>query len=182
MRAVWKQVINDFMTTALAHRVELPDNWVSDDAWHRCKGGAYRLSSQLPLFGFYVKEGASPVVWRHDAQRLLTMAQDALIAEALAECPKIVVPAGSETPPSSPPDRSNRPRQRPRARAKAFLRSALATGPMGAAEIQNAAANVLGYLSDAAHAPAANVPGPIVSHRLPAAKACTGPPDRWLPT
>ena len=99
------------------------------------------LSSQLPFFGFFVAEGGSPVVRRHDAQRLLTMAQEALIAQAIAKCPKIAAPARIATPPSPSPDRSNAPIQRPHARAKTFLRSTLATGPMGAAEIQSAAAN-----------------------------------------
>ena len=70
------------------------------------------------------------------------MAQEALIAQALAECPKIGAPTRITTPPSPLPDRRNAPRQRPQARAKAFLRSSLATGPMGAAEVQNAAASV----------------------------------------
>lgn len=100
MRAVWNQVIDEFIAAGLRQGVELPKDWVADDAWHRCKGGAYRLNSQLPFFGFFVAVGSSPVVWRHDAQRLLTMAQEALIAQALAECPKIAAPAHNTAPPS----------------------------------------------------------------------------------
>ena len=127
MRAVWNQVINEFMATALAHGVELPANWIADDAWHSCKGGAYRLNSQLPFFGFYVSEGSSPIVWRHDAQRLLTMAQEALIAQALAECPKVAAPTHITAPPTPSPDRSNASRQRPRALAKYWVSINMAT-------------------------------------------------------
>ena len=141
MRAVWKQVIDEFIAAALRQGVKLPKDWVADDTWHRCAGGAYRLNTQLPFYGFLVAEGGSPIVWRHDADRILTMAQEALIATALAECPKIAAPTPTTAPPNPSPDRSNAPRQRPRARAKVILRAALATGPMGAVEIQTAAAN-----------------------------------------
>src|SRR5438067_3740533 len=87
MRAVWSQVISEFRVAALRRGVELPQNSVADDAWHRCEGGAYRLNSQLPFFAFFAADGRLPVVWRHDAQRLLNMHQEALIAAALAECP-----------------------------------------------------------------------------------------------
>jgi hypothetical protein len=91
MRAVWNQVIDELYTKMLIAGVELPDSWVADDRWHRCEGGAYRLNSQLPFFGFYAANGSLPLVWRHDAQRLLNMNQQALIAAALAECPIVGV-------------------------------------------------------------------------------------------
>ena len=95
---MWSQAIDELCAKMLIAGVELPTAWVVDDGWHKCEGGAYRLNSQLPFFAFFAANGGSPVVSRHDAQRLLTMHQEALIASALARCPNMGVPAHSAAP------------------------------------------------------------------------------------
>lgn len=142
MRAVWIQVIDEFCAAALGHGLNVPPDWIADDAWHKCKGGAYRLNSQLPFFGFFAVHGDSPIVWRHDVQRILTRHQEALIAAALAACPKLALPArAAAARQSEPAGPSIMRRERPRARAQALLASILASGPRGAVEIQAAAAD-----------------------------------------
>jgi hypothetical protein len=101
MIAPWPKVLDVLRAHALHHGVQLPENPHADGRWHSCTliereslaRGAYLLLTDL-LIALYSRLDGTPVeVWRHDDQRLPTLALAHRIDGARRSCPPSMVVA-----------------------------------------------------------------------------------------
>ncbi len=108
MIANWSRVLSRLQTQARQLGVRLPDRPRVDGRWHSCDDGpgAYVLGPRLPFIALIVDHYGAAHVWRANPERILTRAQEHVIADLINRRP--VPLSGCSSPGSTPDDRLGR--------------------------------------------------------------------------